>query len=101
MEIKRPAYAQAGVMCGAEIETRHMKTFKVLAAFGDQTKVLKIATATGGSDGYQILIDNYYHGMILFYEGKWVGRLNEKSELTVIDVEIIGRIIEDKFGESE
>jgi hypothetical protein len=78
-----------------------MKTFEVVAAFGDKTKVLKIATSTGGSDGYQILIENYYHGMIVFYKGKWVGRLNANSELTSTDIEIIGGLIENRFGKKD
>jgi hypothetical protein len=71
---------------------------QVPAAYGDQTKMLTITTATGGADGYMILIDNYFQGMVLRFESRWVGHLNESSELTGADIMVIGEIIEDKFG---
>jgi hypothetical protein len=75
-----------------------MKTFEVQATFDSGIKTLSIVQPVGGGDSYQILIDRYYQGTIAQYKGKWVGRLNDKSDLTEKNIQTIGKLIEDKFG---
>lgn len=75
-----------------------MNSIDLPARFDDGIKTLTIAQPVGFGDSYQILIDRWYQGTIVRYQGKWVGRLNDKSELTERNIQTIGKIIEDKFG---
>jgi hypothetical protein len=75
-----------------------MNTIEVKARFDDGIKTLCIVQPVGGGDSYQILIDRYYHGTIGRFKGNWVGRLNDKSDLTEKNIHTIGKLIENKFG---
>lgn len=67
------------------------------AWYGDVEKKVELSIATYGGDGYQILINRYYYGIMIQRAGKWVGYLNPRAweELTTDDVRILGEIIED------
>jgi hypothetical protein len=73
-----------------------MKTIEFYGYWGDQKKKVHICAPTGG-EGVQIIIDNFYHGIILNRAGQWVGYLNGNSELTADDIQILGTIVAEAF----
>jgi hypothetical protein len=75
-----------------------MKSIDVQAKVDDGIKTLSVVQPTGSGDSYQILIDRWFHGTIVRYQGRWVGHLNDKSNLTEKNIQTIGKLIEDKFG---
>jgi hypothetical protein len=70
-----------------------MDSIEFDAPFGDKTRHVKLSSNSGG-DGYQILIDNYYHGVIRKVNGQWRAHLNDKSELTGDDIAALIETIE-------
>lgn len=78
-----------------------MNSFDVTAKFNDGIKTLTVTQPTGSGDSYQIIIDRLYQGVILRYDGKWIGHLNDKSTLTEKNIEAIGKLIEEKFGSQD
>ena len=57
-----------------------MNSIEFDAPFGDKPRHIKLSSDNTG--GYQILIDNYYHGKIIKVNGEWRAHLNDKSDLT-------------------
>ena len=74
-----------------------MKYFEFIASYGNEKKVVKITQPTGGGDCYQILIQNYFQGVITKLKNEWVPHLNSRSELTGDDVFILTEVIEKNF----
>lgn len=73
-----------------------MKTVEFEAVYGDETKKVQL-TAPSGGEGVQVIIDNYYQGMLFKRQGKWVGYFNEDSNLTADDVQILGEMIDNSL----
>lgn len=71
-----------------------MKTIEFYGYWGNQKKKVHICVPTGG-EGCQIIVDNFYQGIILKRKEQWVGYFNYNSELTADDIGILGKIIED------
>lgn len=69
-----------------------MKTIEFVGFWGDQKKKVHICKPVGG-EGIQIIVDDYYHGVIVKRAGQWVGYLNRNSELTADDILILGDIV--------
>lgn len=66
-----------------------MKTLEFAATFGNTTKQVQL-TAPSGGEGVQVIIDNFYQGMLFKRQGKWVGYFNENSNLAADDAQILG-----------
>jgi hypothetical protein len=73
-----------------------MKTIEFDAPLGNRTMQVKLVSNDYGGGGYQILIDKYYHGEIVFLNGTWQAHLNAKSDLTGDDIAILGEVIENE-----
>jgi hypothetical protein len=73
------------------------ESIKFKAPFGDERKDIMLGNPHGGSEGYQVYIDDYYQGTIVLRDGQWIGHLNDRSELTIDDIQILGERIE-RFG---
>jgi len=58
------------------------------------TKQIKLSSNNSGGGGYQILIDNYYHGEIVKADGEWKAHLNDRSFLTGDEITPLVEIIE-------
>lgn len=65
-----------------------------IAHYGDEQKTVELSVALGGSGGYGVVINKYYHGVLYRRNGEWVGHLNDNSDITTTDVSILGEIIE-------
>jgi len=61
--------------------------------FGNQPRNVKITQPLGSGGGYHLFIDNYFQGSILPQDGKLVAHLNQRSIITVDDLEVIFEII--------
>lgn len=59
---------------------------------------VRVTNPNGGSGNYQVFINDYYQGDVLFKDNEWIGHLNRKSELTTKEIQIIGRIIKERFA---
>ena len=70
-----------------------MKDIEFDAQFGNAVKRVKCAFDKSVS-GYQILIGNFYQGVISYRNGEWTAHLNSRSILIGDDVFILGEIIE-------
>lgn len=64
------------------------------AAFGNEVKKVKLMNPFGSGDGYHVIIDNYYKGIIVKIGGRWIGHLNPKSCMTAADIDILGDLID-------
>lgn len=53
-----------------------------------------------GGEDYHIFIDNDYQGRVLKLNNHWVGHLDDDSDLTIDEVKILGRIIEQKLAKA-
>lgn len=71
-----------------------MKTIELSVPFGNEYKSVKIIENSMGGGNYQIMIDNYYQGDVVKIRGKWQAHLNNKSELTIDDIQLLSEIVE-------
>lgn len=62
--------------------------------YDDTFHELKISAPNGNASVFHVYLDNYYHGQILRQQGKLVGHMHEKSDLTAKDVQNIFDLIE-------
>jgi hypothetical protein len=73
------------------------------ACFGDQEKEVELALPSGGGGSCHIMIDRFYYGQMVRYQGKWIVYLNRKAaeELYTADRMILSEILENhmRFGE--
>lgn len=49
-------------------------------------------------NNYHIFIDNDYQGNIVRLKGHWVGNLDQNSDLTIDEVNLLGHIIIEKLA---
>jgi hypothetical protein len=61
---------------------------------------LVLISPNSNADNYHIFIDNDYQGNVVKLKGRWVGNLGEYSDLTLDEVTILGRIIEEKLAKA-
>ena len=61
---------------------------------GDRAWKVELSHPQGGADGYFIMINNYYHGMLFKRNGEWEGHLNGKSGITGDEIMILGDMID-------
>ena len=59
---------------------------------------LVLVSPNSNGDNYHIFIDNDYQGNVVKLKGRWVGNLDQHSDLTIDEVMILGRIIEEKLA---
>jgi hypothetical protein len=59
---------------------------------------LVLVSPNSSRDNYHIFIDNDYQGNVVKLKGRWVGNLDQYSDLTIDEVMILGRIIEEKLA---
>lgn len=71
-----------------------MKEIEFDAHFGDVKKKLKLMQPTGASDLWQVIIDNYYQGILLKRDGKWEAHLNANCDLNADDITALGERID-------
>ena len=50
-------------------------------------------TQPPGAEGWQIMIDNYYNGVMFKRAGKWGAYLSPGSDLTADDIQVLGERI--------
>ena len=64
--------------------------------YGSESKEAMISKPEGmsGDISYQVHINNYFQGTVKKQGGEWKAHLNQKSQLTIDDIQIIGDIIE-------
>jgi hypothetical protein len=75
-----------------------MNTIEFTIPWDNGRKTVKIVDVGSGSGGYQVLMDNYYNGDILFKGNEWVGLLNPKSELSIDDVQFLGSLVDEELA---
>lgn len=63
--------------------------------WGDRNATVEISQVVAGSGGYHIYIDRYYNGQMVYRNNEWVAQLNEKSELSLEDIQVIREKIEE------
>ena len=70
-----------------------MRSYEYITKIGHLTLV-------NPNDGlnYHVFIDNNYQGKIVRLKGYWIGDLAYDSDLTIDEVKILGRIIEQKLS---
>jgi len=56
---------------------------------------IRLSAPVGGSGSYQLYIDKFYYGNLVYKNGKWIGHLNN-NDLTSDDIQILGDIIDMK-----
>jgi hypothetical protein len=71
-----------------------MNDIEFMATFGHVRKAVKLSQPMGGASGYQLFIDNFYHGMIVKLNGEWVGHLGREPTISGDDIGVLGEIIE-------
>jgi hypothetical protein len=59
---------------------------------------LVLVSPNSSADNYHIFIDNDYQGNVVKLKGRWVGNIDQYSDLTIDEVMILGRIIEEKLA---
>jgi hypothetical protein len=59
---------------------------------------LVLVSPNSKCDSYHVFIDNDYQGNVVKLQGQWVGNLDHHSDLTIDEVIILGRIIEEKLA---
>lgn len=59
---------------------------------------LVLVSPNSKCDNYHVFIDNDYQGNVVKLQGQWVGNLDQHSDLTIDEVMILGRIIEEKLA---
>lgn len=59
---------------------------------------LVLVSPNSRGDNYHVFIDNDYQGNVVKLQGQWVGNLDQSSDLTIDEVIILGRIIEEKLA---
>jgi hypothetical protein len=50
-----------------------------------------------GAEGWQIMIDNFYNGILFKRNGEWVAYLAPGSDLTADDVQVLGERIDENI----
>jgi hypothetical protein len=61
---------------------------------------LVLVSPNSSGDNYHIFIDNDYQGNIVKVKDRWVGNIGQYSDLTIDEVAILGRIIEEKLAKA-
>jgi hypothetical protein len=59
---------------------------------------LVLVSSNSNGDNYHVFIDNDYQGNVVKQQGRWIGDLDRYSDLTIDEVMILGRIIEEKLA---
>ena len=72
----------------------YMQTYEYKTQIGH----LVLVSPSISGDNYHIFIDNDYQGNVVKLDGRWVGNLGQYSDLTIDEVAILGRIIEEKLA---
>ncbi len=63
------------------------------ASFGDDKKRVELLNPNGaGGNSWQVMIDNYYRGIIFKKDGEW---MSYSLWLTIDDVQILGEMIDE------
>lgn len=57
---------------------------------------IKLSQPTG-AEGWQIVIDKLYNGILFKRNGKWIAYLSPGSDLTADDVQVLGERIDNFF----
>ena len=57
-------------------------------------KTVILSQPNGNSGSYHIYLENYFHGQIVRYSGKWTAVKNAKSELTEAHLEQLVELVE-------
>lgn len=72
-----------------------MREIVFKASFGDERKTIRISKPNGmDSLMWQLSIDWYHQGTLYFRDGHWGAYLNDSSEITTEDIQILGEIID-------
>lgn len=71
-----------------------MQTYEYKTQIGH----LVMISPNDSTDNYHIFIDNDYQGNVVKLKGRWIGNLDQHSDLTMEEVTILGRIIEEKLA---
>jgi hypothetical protein len=61
-------------------------------AYGDEQKTVKLTAPSGGAGFWQLIIDNYYYGILVKRNNQWEGHIN--GDLTAEDILILGELID-------
>ena len=72
-----------------------MKAYNYITQIGHLTMV-----KPDNDDNYHIFIDNDYQGKVVKLKGQWIGHLVYDSDLTIDEVQLLGKIIEEKLGKA-
>ncbi len=72
----------------------YMQTYEYKTQIGH----LVLVSPNSSGDNYHVFIDNDYQGNVVKLQGQWVGNLDQSSDLTIDEVAILGRIIEEKLA---
>jgi len=66
-----------------------MNEIELTVVFQNQRKTLKLSAPGGGTNGYQIIIEDYYHGQVCKMADGWHVYANDNSWLSEEDKEAI------------
>jgi hypothetical protein len=75
-------------------DSRTNLSIKFNTWFGNEVKKVEITNVHGGSGGYHLYVDHYYLGVLTFYNGRWVGHVNQLSQLTAAHIQELGELID-------
>jgi len=65
------------------------------ATFGNERKTVRMSIPEGsGSKMWEVSINCYHQGRLYYRDGQWGSYLNDLSELTTADIQILGEMIE-------
>ena len=88
-------YYSIGLLQRAAIFVRmDMRHFDIDGICGNETKTARLVAPSGANGFWQVLIDNYYEGILIKRNDRWIGYVNERSELTADDIMILGEMID-------
>lgn len=74
-----------------------MRSISYPATFPDGIRMVKIVELRGGH-GWQIIIDDYYQGVIHLVRGELVAHLSLPIELSGDDIGALLEVVEREFG---
>lgn len=72
------------------------RSIEFTASFGDEEKHVELSFLDPGG-WFQIYINRYSYGAIVMRQGKWTVLLQDRSDITMDDIQAIEEIIEESY----
>lgn len=59
---------------------------------------LKVVHPDTGGNNYHVFINNHYRGNIINFKGHWVADVGDSTDLSIDEVQAVGKIIDAGIG---